>query len=119
MARWYSDTTQIAWACEMLINGEEISHACEYEAVEGWRLSAIVEVLRKTYNWPVDTELRGEKRIGYYKLRAGTDPAKLQKPRSYNQYVEKRNLLEKEKGAATPSPESSDSNNPTANDNDT
>jgi hypothetical protein len=98
----------------MLINGEEISHACEYEAVQGWRLAAVIHILtseKKHYQWPIDHR-DGMNGVRFYFLRAGTNASLLKKPKSYLDYLEKQGLLDpKEKGAATPlSP--SDSNNP-------
>jgi len=117
MTRWYSDTTQIAWACAMLATGEEISHACEYESVKGWRLSAIINILRHDYGWPIITEFRGSNRIGFYKLKPGTDVSKLKHPKSYRDYLIKQALLEieEEDTALSPSKES-DTYNPNPED---
>ena len=107
--RWYSDTTQIAWVCGMLVQGEEISHACEFEAVKGWRLAAIIHNLIKKYRWPI-AHRDGKHNVRYYRLQAGVNVKVLQNPKSYQDYLEKQKVL-KEKGAATPSSKS-DSNKP-------
>lgn len=99
--RWYSDNTQIRWACQELLKGREISHACEIAEVNGWRLSAIIFNLRHRYNWPISTRY-GQNRIAYYKLGRGVATDSLEKPRSF---------YKKKKDAATSSSQS-DSNNP-------
>jgi len=101
MARWYSDTTQIAWVCKQLVDGEKISHACEFMAVQGWRLAAIIHNLATKYEWPIDHE-DAKHGIRFYFLKMGTDKAKLKKPKSYKDYLAKEAILQKEKGAVTP-----------------
>ena len=101
MARWYSDTTQIRWACLELIKGREISHADEIAEARGWRLSAIIYNLRHKYKWPITTRY-DENRIAHYKLGKVADTEALKKPRSFHL---------KKKPAATGSSKS-DSNNP-------
>ena len=94
--RWYSDTTQIAWICEMLFQGHEISHACEYEAVKGWRLSAVIHILRDNkygYNWPIIYR-DGKNNVRFYRLDPDTDVTKLKLPPSYIVYLQKRLELE-------------------------
>lgn len=85
--RWYSDTTQIAWVCAMLVQGEEISHACEFEAVKGWRLAAIVHNLIHKHKWPI-IHRDGKFNIRYYMLKPGTNIGALDKPKSYRDYLE-------------------------------
>ena len=80
--RWYSSPTQVFWTCKALIDGREISHKTEIREVKGWRLAAITERLRKEFGWPIDTVYRGADAIAYYRLRPGTDPAKLHYPPS-------------------------------------
>jgi hypothetical protein len=64
--RWYSDDTQIRWACLQLIKGREISHAHEIAETRGWRLAPIIHNLKKL-NWPILTRY-GERGIAYYRL---------------------------------------------------
>jgi hypothetical protein len=90
---WYSGETQIRWACRELIKGREISHAHEIAEANGWRLAAIVWVLRHRYNWPIETRY-GENRIAYYRLVQNVDIDSLERPRSFHP---------KKKGGATPS----------------
>ena len=84
-SRWYSNQTQIQWACRELLHGKSISHASEFVAVTGWRLAAIIHRLRRDYGWPILMEPEMPQRIGWYFL----DPAKkhrwptLKKPPSY------------------------------------
>lgn len=78
--KWYSDKSQIAWACDALISGNEISHADEILAVNGWRLAAIVHILKHRYKWPIAVRYDA-KRIAHYRLEG--DAEKLKKPRSY------------------------------------
>ena len=105
--RWYSDNTQIRWACLELIKGREISHADEIAEAKGWRLSAIIYNLRHKYNWPI-TVRYDDQRIAHYKLGHGVDSEALKKPRSFHA---------KKKGAATPSSQNPDSDNPDPKDN--
>lgn len=90
--RWYSDTSQIAWACHQLVQGEETSHACEFKAVEGWRLASVVHRLIKNFDWPI-LHRDGEKNIRYYFLAPDTNIKLLKKPKSYIAYLEKNELL--------------------------
>lgn len=87
--RWYSDITQIAWACEQLLKGKIISHRDEIAAVNGWRLSAIIHQLRHRFGWNIKTDYDG-KRIGHYQLAKGTDIKTLELPPSYCAYLAKR-----------------------------
>lgn len=89
MSRWYSNQTQIAWACDQLIKGKRISHRDEIAAVNGWRLSAIIHQLRHRYGWPLETEYDG-KRIGHYQLKRATDRDKFELPKSYIDYLNKK-----------------------------
>lgn len=82
MARWYSDDTQIRWACLQLMQGREISHACEIAEANGWRLSAIIHKLRHQFKWPIETRY-DENRHAHYRLEKNTDGEKLKKPRSF------------------------------------
>ena len=79
---WYSSQTQVFWTCKALISFREISHKTEIREVKGWRLAAICERLRREFGWPIDTVYRGPDAIAYYRLRPGTDPAKLRYPPS-------------------------------------
>lgn len=87
MSRWYSNETQIRWACLMLIKGREISHAHEIAEANGWRLAAVIFQLRHKYNWPIETRY-GTNRIAYYRLRRGVDAEALKKPRSFHKKKE-------------------------------
>lgn len=117
MTRWYSDTTQIAWACAMLAAGKKFSHACEFKAVRGWRLAAIMHILIHKFGWPILHEDR-KNGVRFYYLKLGVDAMTLKHPKSYRAYLIKSGLFEsKEKGAATP-PSKSDSNNPKSENND-
>ncbi len=80
--RWYSNPTQRHWVCKNLIEGRTLSTKTEIREVNGWRLAAITETLRRQYGWPIETELRGPENIAYYRLKPGTDPAKLRYPPS-------------------------------------
>ena len=88
--RWYSSPTQVFWTCKALIDGREISHKTEIREVKGWRLAAICERLRREFSWPIDTVYRGADAIAYYRLRPGTDPAKLHYPPSAAHLLEGR-----------------------------
>ena len=76
---WFSSDTAIAWACHELIKGREISHPSEIAEAGGWRLGAIVYVLRHRYKWPIVTERRGPARIAFYKLGKSEKPLELPK----------------------------------------
>lgn len=80
--KWYSNETQIRWACLQLIRGREISHAHEIAEAKGWRLAAIVHNLRHKYNWPIVARY-DECRVAYYKLAKEVDKETLKKPRSF------------------------------------
>ena len=80
--RWYSSPTQTFWACKALIEGRTLTHKTEIREMNGWRLAAITEKLRKQYGWPVLTEYRGPEAIAHYRLAPGTDPEKLRYPPS-------------------------------------
>lgn len=86
--RWYSNPTQIYFACRALALGESVNHMDVIEGVRGWRLSAIVETLRHRYGWPIVTEYRGTERIGHYHLSRGCDPTKLKLPPSAKRLAE-------------------------------
>lgn len=82
MAKWYSHTTQIRWACKALIRGREISHSTEIQESGGWRLSAIIYNLRHRYKWPIITRY-DENKIAHYRLGHDVDKETLKKPRSF------------------------------------
>ena len=86
--RWYSSPTQVYWTCKALIEGREITHKTEIREVKGWRLAAICERLRREFGWPIDTVLRGPESVAHYRLRPGTDPAKLRYPPSAKHLLE-------------------------------
>jgi len=48
---WYSNPTQIYFACRALALGETLNHMDVIRGVKGWRLSAIVETLRNAVDW--------------------------------------------------------------------
>ncbi len=80
--RYYSNPTQVYWRTKALLNGRKISHKTEIREVNGWRLGAIIHVLRKKYDWPILAEYRGPKNIVFYRLARGTDRSKLRFPPS-------------------------------------
>lgn len=80
--RWYSSPTQIYWTCKALISGRKLSTKTEIREVNGWRLAAITEKLRKQYGWPIITEYRGPDNIAHYRLVPGTDVSRLRFPPS-------------------------------------
>jgi hypothetical protein len=84
-SRWYSNQTQIQWACRELLQGKSISHASEFVAVHGWRLAAIIHQLRHRYGWPILTTFEGKNRIGHYSLNKEKREKwpKLKKPPSF------------------------------------
>lgn len=80
--RFFSNPTQVYWCCKALLDGRTISHKTEIREVNGWRLGAIIHVLIKKYEWPIDAEYRGPENIAYYRLKSGTHPANLKFPKS-------------------------------------
>ena len=80
--RWFSGETQVFWCCKALIDGRIISHKTEIREVKGWRLGAIIHLLRSKYKWPIDAEYRGSENVAHYRLRSGTDTARLRFPPS-------------------------------------
>ena len=80
--RWFSGETQVYWACDALIKGREISHKTEIREAKGWRLGAIIHRLKSEYHWPIVTDYKGPENVAYYRLRPGTDPARLIYPPS-------------------------------------
>jgi hypothetical protein len=80
--RWFSSPTQVYWTCEALTVGRTISHKTEIREVKGWRLGAIIHLLRSKYRWPIDVEYRGPECVAYYRLRPGTDISRLTFPPS-------------------------------------
>ena len=96
---WFSSDTAIAWACRELIRGREICHPDEIGEAGGWRLGAIVYVLRHRYRWPIVTERRGPARIAYYKLGRAEGPLEL--PRSARGGADGNSAGDSEDGATT------------------
>ena len=95
MNRWYSNPTQIGWACYWLILRQRgISHVDEIAEAKGWRLYAIIHILRHKYDWPIITKYIGK--IAYYHLGREVDVEGLKKPPSFYFYLKK-------KGVAAPS----------------
>jgi hypothetical protein len=80
--RWFSGETQVYWACKALLDGRTISHKTEIREVNGWRLGAIIHVLKSKYKWPIMAEYRGSENIAHYRLQPGTDIARLSFPPS-------------------------------------
>ena len=80
--RWFSGETQVFWACKALIDGRVISHKTEIREVKGWRLGAIIHLLKSRYHWPIDVEYKGPENVAHYRLRPCTDPARLTYPPS-------------------------------------
>lgn len=79
---WFSSPTQVYWTCKALIDWREISHKTEIREVKGWRLAAICERVRREFGWPSVTTHCDADAITSYRLRPGTDPAKLRFPPS-------------------------------------
>lgn len=79
---WYSNPTQIYWACKALIEGRTLTHRTEIREVRGWRLAAIVEKLRNRYGWPIVAQYRGPENIAYYRLSPDADISRLRFPPS-------------------------------------
>ncbi len=80
--RWYSSPTQVFWCCKALIDGRVISHKTEIREVKGWRLGAIIHLLRSKYRWPITVEYRGAENVAHYRLHPGTVIATLSFPPS-------------------------------------
>ena len=64
------------------MEGRVVSTKTEIREVNGWRLAAIVEKLRKQYHWPIEVEYRGKENTAYYRLSPSADLAKLKFPPS-------------------------------------
>ena len=80
--RWFSGETQVYWCCKALTEGRTISHKTEIREVRGWRLGAIIHLLRSRYHWPIEAEYRGAENVAYYRLRPGTEVSLLTFPPS-------------------------------------
>ena len=68
-ALWFSSDSSIKWACRELLAGRAISHPDGIAEAGGWRLSAIVYVLRHRYQWDILTIRKGTTRVAFYHLR--------------------------------------------------
>ena len=68
-ALWFSSDSSIKWACRELLSGRAISHPDGIAEAQGWRLSAIVYVLRHRYQWDIQTIRKGARRVAFYHLR--------------------------------------------------
>ena len=79
---WHSSSSQRYWCCKALLDGRTLTHRTEIREVNGWRLAAIVHVLRREYDWPIPSESRGKDHIEHYWLAKGTDKSKLRFPPS-------------------------------------
>lgn len=79
---FYSSPTQVYWCCKALIDGRTISHRTEIREVKGWRLGAIIHVLKSKYDWPIVAEYRGPENVAYYRLPSGAAIASLKFPPS-------------------------------------
>ncbi len=90
---WYSNPTQVYFACRALAMGQTLNHMDVIRGVKGWRLSAIVETLRNRYDWPIVTEYRGPERIGHYHLATSCDPVTLAFPPSAKMLVDELKAL--------------------------
>ena len=64
------------------MEGRVVSTKTEIRELNGWRLAAIVEKLRKQYHWPIEAEYRGKENTAYYRLSSSADIAKLKFPPS-------------------------------------
>ncbi|SDJ63833.1 hypothetical protein [Aliiruegeria lutimaris] len=85
---WYSNPTQVYFACRALALGKTLNHMDVIMGVRGWRLGAIVHTLRVIYGWPIVTEFCGPERIGHYRLNPTCDPTELDFPPSARRLVE-------------------------------
>ena len=94
---WFSNPTQIYFACRALALGQTLNHMDVIIGVQGWRLGAIVHTLRISYDWPIQTEYRGPERIGHYRLPTNCDPEKLRYPPSARRLVSE--LAERDRAA--------------------
>ncbi len=98
---WYSNPTQIYFACRALALGQTLNHMDVIGETRGWRLGAIVHTLKHEYDWPIRTDLRGPERIGHYTLEATCDPLTLRLPPSAQRLAEElRDLHEAADGRA-------------------
>ena len=86
--RWFSNPTQVYWTCKALITGRKISHKTEIREVKGWRLGAIIHLLKSKYEWPIDVEYKGSEYVAHYSLRPGTDIKSLNYPESAKMLAE-------------------------------
>lgn len=80
--QFYSNATQRYWVCTSLLAGRTLTTKTEIREVHGWRLAAVIHVLKDEYGWPIESEYRGKSNIKHYWLRPGTDRAALRFPRS-------------------------------------
>lgn len=80
--RWFSGETQVYWACKAMVDGRTISHKTEIREVKGWRLGAVIHLLRSRYKWPIPVEYRGSENVAHYRRSPGTDIARLHFPPS-------------------------------------
>jgi hypothetical protein len=80
--RTYSKKTKVYWTCAALIAGRKISVQDEIGEVMGWRLPAIIDVLKNKHYWPINADLHPVRRITYYSLADGCDLTSLRYPMS-------------------------------------
>lgn len=80
--RWFSSPTQVYWCCKALISGRVISHKTEIREVKGWRLGAIIHLLKSKYHWPILVEYKGPECVAHYRLAPGTAIVSLEFPPS-------------------------------------
>lgn len=80
--KWFSSPTQVYWCCKALISGRVISHKTEIREVKGWRLGAIIHLLKSKYHWPILVEYKGAECVAHYRLAPGTAIASLHFPPS-------------------------------------
>lgn len=80
--RWFSGETQVYWTCKALIDGRVISHRTEIREIRGWRLGAIIHRLKWEFHWPIDVDYKGPENVAHYRLRPGTEIARLKFPPS-------------------------------------
>ncbi len=85
---WHSNHSQRYWTALALLEGRKICHMDEINEAKGWRLGAIIHVLRKTYNWPIEVEYVGAENIAHYWLSKYCDKTKLKFPRSCKELAE-------------------------------
>jgi hypothetical protein len=79
---WYSNPTQVYWACKNLVDGRTILTKTGFREVKGWRLGDIVHSLLKKSGWPILAVSQGPQNVAHNNLAPRTDRASLRFPPS-------------------------------------